>query len=98
MMELVCPAGTPAALRAAVEAGAHAVYCGFADETNARNFPGLNFSPEESVKTPGGTQCTHWQVILILRCNSTANKRHAFHSSSLTRGGMWVGSLYPAGP
>ncbi len=47
MMELVCPAGTPAALRAAVEAGAHAVYCGFADETNARNFPGLNFSREE---------------------------------------------------
>ncbi len=46
-MELVCPAGTPAALRAAVEAGAHAVYCGFADETNARNFPGLNFSREE---------------------------------------------------
>jgi putative protease len=47
MMELVCPAGTPAALRAAVEAGAHAVYCGFADETNARNFPGLNFTREE---------------------------------------------------
>lgn len=47
VMELVCPAGTPAALRAAVEAGAHAVYCGFADETNARNFPGLNFSREE---------------------------------------------------
>lgn len=47
MMELVCPAGTPAALRAAVEAGAHAIYCGFADETNARNFPGLNFSREE---------------------------------------------------
>jgi putative protease len=47
MMELVCPAGTPAALRAAVKAGAHAVYCGFADETNARNFPGLNFSREE---------------------------------------------------
>lgn len=47
MMELVCPAGTPAALRAAVEAGAHTIYCGFADETNARNFPGLNFSREE---------------------------------------------------
>jgi collagenase-like PrtC family protease len=46
-LELVCPAGTPAALRAAVDAGAHAVYCGFADETNARNFPGLNFSREE---------------------------------------------------
>lgn len=46
-MELICPAGTPAALRAAVDAGADAVYCGFRDETNARNFPGLNFSPEE---------------------------------------------------
>jgi len=43
VMEIVCPAGTPAALRAAVKAGAHTVYCGFADETNARNFPGLNF-------------------------------------------------------
>lgn len=43
-MELICPAGTPAALRTAVNAGADAVYCGFADATNARNFPGLNFS------------------------------------------------------
>ncbi|PIO99313.1 ubiquinone anaerobic biosynthesis protein UbiU [Pleomorphomonas carboxyditropha] len=49
-LELVCPAGTPAALRAAVEAGAHSVYCGFRDETNARNFPGLNFSPDELVE------------------------------------------------
>jgi len=46
-MELVCPAGTPAALRAAADAGADAIYCGFANETNARNFPGLNFLPEE---------------------------------------------------
>lgn len=46
-MELVCPAGTPAALRAAADAGADAIYCGFANETNARNFPGLNFSPKE---------------------------------------------------
>ncbi len=43
-LELICPAGTPPALRVAVDAGAHAVYCGFQDETNARNFPGLNFS------------------------------------------------------
>ena len=45
--ELVCPAGTPAALRAAVDAGADSVYCGFNDETNARNFPGLNFNRAE---------------------------------------------------
>ncbi|WP_445502394.1 ubiquinone anaerobic biosynthesis protein UbiU [Microvirga sp. G4-2] len=46
-MELICPAGTPASLRTAVDAGADAIYCGFRNETNARNFPGLNFSPEE---------------------------------------------------
>jgi putative protease len=46
-LELVCPAGTPAALRAAVDAGADTVYCGFRDATNARNYPGLNFDREE---------------------------------------------------
>ena len=46
-IELICPAGSPAMLRAAVEAGADGVYCGLADSTNARNFPGLNFSPRE---------------------------------------------------
>lgn len=46
-LELVCPAGTPASLRTAIKAGADTVYCGFCDETNARNFPGLNFSRAE---------------------------------------------------
>jgi len=46
-LELVCPAGTPASLRGAVDAGADTIYCGFNDETNARNFPGLNFTPSE---------------------------------------------------
>ncbi|AGH97673.1 ubiquinone anaerobic biosynthesis protein UbiU [Micavibrio aeruginosavorus] len=45
--ELVCPAGTPAALKTAVDSGADAVYCGFKNATNARNFPGLNFSFDE---------------------------------------------------
>jgi len=40
---LVCPAGSLPALKAAVEHGADAVYCGFRDATNARNFAGLNF-------------------------------------------------------
>lgn len=46
-LELIAPAGNPAALRAAVDAGADAVYAGFRDATNARNFPGLNFSRDE---------------------------------------------------
>jgi collagenase-like PrtC family protease len=44
MMELVCPAGNFPSLKAAVNHGADAVYIGFKDETNARNFSGLNFS------------------------------------------------------
>jgi putative protease len=44
IMRLVCPAGSPAAFDAAIHAGADAVYVGFRDETNARAFPGLNFT------------------------------------------------------
>ena len=47
-LELVCPAGTLPALRAAVDNGADAVYIGFRGATNARNFPGLNFSESEA--------------------------------------------------
>lgn len=45
--DLVCPAGSLPALRAALDNGADAVYLGFRDDTNARNFPGLNFDEAE---------------------------------------------------
>ena len=54
--ELVCPAGTPASLRTAVDAGADAVYCGFQNATNARNFSGLNFTTAEM---RGGVDYAH---------------------------------------
>ncbi|HUH39753.1 MAG TPA: peptidase U32 family protein [Castellaniella sp.] len=41
--ELVCPAGSLPALKAAVDHGADCVYLGFRDATNARHFAGLNF-------------------------------------------------------
>ncbi|UYG07674.1 ubiquinone anaerobic biosynthesis protein UbiU [Halomonas sp. M4R1S46] len=43
-MELVCPAGNLPALKRAVDEGADAVYFGFQNATNARQFAGLNFS------------------------------------------------------
>lgn len=43
-MELLCPAGNMPALKAAIDHGADAVYIGLKDATNARHFPGLNFS------------------------------------------------------
>ena len=42
-LELVCPAGSLTALKTAVDNGADCVYVGFRDDTNARNFAGLNF-------------------------------------------------------
>jgi len=50
-MELVCPAGNFPSLKAAVDHGADAVYLGFKDETNARNFSGLNFSDNKLEKS-----------------------------------------------
>jgi O2-independent ubiquinone biosynthesis protein UbiU len=48
--ELVCPAGSLPALRAAVDNGASCVYLGMRDATNARNFAGLNFD-EKAIDT-----------------------------------------------
>src|SRR5690606_23862450 len=44
---LVAPAGSLAALKAALNAGADAVYLGLKNATNARNFAGLNFTEND---------------------------------------------------
>ncbi|TNE78081.1 MAG: U32 family peptidase [Gammaproteobacteria bacterium] len=49
-MELVCPAGSLPALKAAVDNGADAVYFGFRDSTNARQFAGLNFNDKRAAE------------------------------------------------
>ncbi|MQY51360.1 U32 family peptidase [Rhodocyclus tenuis] len=41
--ELVCPAGSLPALKNAIDNGADTVYFGYRNDTNARNFAGLNF-------------------------------------------------------
>jgi putative protease len=46
-MQLVCPAGSLPALKAAVRQGADAVYVGFRDDTNARHFSGLNLDDKQ---------------------------------------------------
>lgn len=49
-VEILAPAGNLPSLKAAVDNGADAVYFGFRNATNARNFEGLNFSPEEAAR------------------------------------------------
>ncbi|MDW4551478.1 peptidase U32 family protein [Defluviimonas sp. D31] len=72
--ELVCPAGTPAALRTAVDAGADAVYCGFQNATNARNFPGLNFTPDEMAEGVAYAHRKGAKVLLALNTFPPAGK------------------------
>ncbi|GAB4229529.1 MAG: peptidase U32 family protein [Methyloligellaceae bacterium] len=72
--ELVCPAGTPSALRTAVDAGADAVYCGFQDATNARNFPGLNFTPQELDESVAYAHARGAKVLLALNTYPPAGK------------------------
>ncbi len=72
--ELVCPAGTPAALRDAVDAGADAVYCGFQNATNARNFPGLNFTPDEMARSVAYAHQRGAKVLLAINTFPPAGK------------------------
>jgi collagenase-like PrtC family protease len=65
-MDLVCPAGSLPALKAAIDAGADAVYLGFRDDTNARNFPGLNFDVASAREGIAYARARHRQVFVAL--------------------------------
>lgn len=80
-LELVCPAGTPAALRAAVDAGADTVYCGFRDATNARNFPGLNFSRDELASGIDYAKAHGAQVLVALNTYPEAGNPAPWHQA-----------------
>jgi collagenase-like PrtC family protease len=72
--ERVCPAGTPAALRTAVDAGADAVYCGLQNATNARNFPGLNFTIPEVEQSVSYAHARDAKVLLAVNTFPPAGK------------------------
>ncbi len=71
--EIVCPAGNLPSLRAAVDAGGDCVYLGFRNASNARNFEGLNFSPEEA---EAGIDYAHVRnVRVFVAVNTSPNAR-----------------------
>lgn len=65
-IELVAPAGSFPALRKAVDNGADAVYMGFRDATNARNFPGLNFDEHTAAEAIAYAHLHGSKVLLAL--------------------------------
>ncbi len=64
--DLVCPAGSLPALKAAIDCGADAVYLGFKNETNARNFAGLNFDSKTMAEGIRYAQSRGKQVLLAI--------------------------------
>lgn len=78
-LELVCPAGTPAALRAAVGAGADTVYLGLRDATNARNFPGLNFDRQELSEGVEYAHARGAKVLLAINTFPKAGEPEPWH-------------------
>ena len=68
LLELICPAGSLPALKAAVDHGADGVYLGLRDNTNARNFSGLNFDAKSLAE---GLRYAHDRGVKVLMALNT---------------------------
>lgn len=80
-MELLCPAGNLASLKSALQAGADAVYLGLKDDTNARSFAGLNFTP---AKLQEATELTHIRgkkIFLTLNTFPKPGEEHRWYQA-----------------
>lgn len=66
--DLICPAGSLPALKTAVDHGADAVYLGYKNDTNARNFAGLNFDQKSMVE---GIRYAHTKGCEVLMAINT---------------------------
>ncbi len=86
--ELVCPAGTPAALKSAVDAGADCVYVGFRDETNARNFPGLNFNRKELAEGIAYAHERGAKVLVAINTFPRAGRADLWHQAVADAAGL----------
>ena len=65
-MELLCPAGNLASLKVALNAGADAIYLGLKDDTNARSFAGLNFTPKKLAQAVDYTKQQGKKIFLTI--------------------------------
>lgn len=80
-MELLCPAGNLASLKSALQAGADAVYLGLKDDTNARSFAGLNFTPAKLQEAAELTHQRGKKIFLTLNTFPKPNEEHRWHQA-----------------
>jgi putative protease len=96
--ELVCPAGSLPALKAAVDAGADCVYMGMRDATNARNFAGLNF---DRAAIENGIRYAHERgakVLMAINTYPQAGQGDRWRTAVDTAAGMGVDAVIVADP
>ncbi|MGW7675293.1 peptidase U32 family protein [Shewanella sp. S23-S33] len=80
-MELLCPAGNLASLKSALHAGADAVYLGLKDDTNARSFAGLNFTPAKLHEATELTQKHGKKIFLTLNTFPKPGEEHRWYQA-----------------
>ena len=79
--ELICPAGSLPALKTAIDHGADTVYLGYRNDTNARNFAGLNFDEKGLAE---GIRYAHErgrQVLMAINTFPQAGRAAEWHSA-----------------
>lgn len=79
--QLVCPAGSLPALKAAVDNGADTVYVGFKNATNARNFAGLNFTDAQLSEGIRYAQSRKREVLIAINTYAQAGRVQEWHAS-----------------
>ena len=96
--ELVCPAGSLPALKAAVDNGADCVYLGFRDATNARNFAGLNFDDETIAQGISYAHKRGCKVLVALNTYPQAGNWQAWRSAAARAAHAGADALICADP
>ena len=79
--DLVCPAGSLPALKAAVDNGADAVYLGYKNDTNARNFAGLNFDAKTMAEGIRYAHAKGREVLMAINTFPQAGRTADWHAA-----------------
>ncbi len=97
-LELVCPAGSLPALKAAVDNGASCVYLGLRDATNARNFAGLNFDEASIANGIAYARARGVKVFMALNTYPQASAVALWHNAVDKAAGLGVDAVILADP
>jgi len=98
LLELICPAGSLPALKAAVDQGADGVYLGLKDNTNARNFAGLNFDAKALAEGIRYAQTRGRKVLMALNTYPQPQTLQRWHAAVDTAAELGVNAIILADP